>query len=81
MITFPANTIMDLHETSPLLAFAGVGAFILTTTGTMLLKCLINRRQQRNEAKFETKMGEIVTNAVLSKGSAESVNSGKVLEV
>lgn len=66
MITFPADTIMNLHETSPLLALVRVGAFVLKTTGTMLFKCLISkRRQKKKDAKFETKMEEI-GNAVMN---------------
>ena len=78
---------MKLHEESVLYAVAGIGAFVASTMGSMLLKCLISRRRQRRkDEKFKNEMKEIVEKttkdvmvAVDPKG--DSVNSGKVLEV
>lgn len=83
------SEIMKLHDESALYAIAGVGAFIASTMGTMLLKCLINRRRQKaKETKFKEEVRDIVEKT--TKGvmiditkitPKESVNSGKVLDV
>ena len=80
---------MKLHDESSLYALAGVGAFVFTTMGSMLLKCLIaKRRQKAKDTKFKNEMKEIVekpTKDVMTnidlKGTTDPVNSGKVLEV
>ena len=85
MKTSPIGEIMKLHEESVLYAVAGIGAFVASTMGTMLLKCLISRRRQRRkDEKFKNEMKEIVektTKDVMSNPKGDSVNSGKVLEV
>ena len=87
MLTIPISDIMKLHDESSLYALAGIGAFVFTTMGSMLLKCLVSRRRQRaKDAKFKNEMKEIVEKTtkdvminVNQKG--DSVNSGKVLDV
>lgn len=87
MITFPIGEIMKLHEESYLYAVAGIGAFVASTVRSMLLKCLIARRQQkRKDEKFKTEMKEIVEKTtkdvmIIANQKGDSVNSGKVLEV
>ena len=87
MITFPISEIMKLHEESYLYAIAGIGAFVASTMGSMLLKCLIARRRQRKkDEKFKNEMKEIVEKTTkdvmtIANPKGDSVNSGKVLEV
>ena len=87
MITFPIGEIMKLHEESVLYAVAGIGAFVASTMGSMLLKCLISRRRQRRkDEKFKNEMKEIVEKTTkdvmnIANPKGDSVNSGKVLEV
>ena len=87
MLTIPISDIMKLHDKSSLYALAGIGAFVFTTMGSMLLKCLDSRRRQKaKDMKFKNEMKEIVEKTtkdvminVNQKG--DSVNSEKVLEV
>ena len=78
---------MKLHEESVLYAVAGIGAFVASTMGSMLLKCLISRRRQRRkDEKFKNEMKEIVEKTtkdvmVAVDPKEDSVNSGKVFEV
>ena len=87
MITFPISEIMKLHEESYLYAIAGIGAFVASTMGSMLLECLIARRRQRKkDEKFKNEMKEIVEKTTkdvmtIANPKGDSVNSGKVLEV
>ena len=61
MITFPISEIMKLREESYLYAVAGIGAFVASTMGSMLLKCLIARRRRRKkDDKLKNEMKEIV---------------------
>ena len=87
MLTIPISDIMKLHDESSPYAPAGIGAFVFTTMGSMLLKCLVSRRRQKaKDVKFKNEVKEIVEKTtkdvminVNQKG--DSVNSGKVLGV
>ena len=89
MITVPIGEFIKLHEEGAFYAVAGVGAFIASTMGSMLLKCLITRRRQkRKEEQFKNEVKEIIEKTtkdgmvsieLYAKG--DSVNSGKVLDV
>ena len=87
MITFPISEIMKLHEESYLYAIVGIGAFVVSTMGSMLLKCLIARRRQRKkDEKLKNEMKEIVEKTTkdvmtIANPKGDSVNSRKVLEV
>lgn len=82
---------MRLHDESALYAIAGDGAFIASTMGSMLLKCLITRRRQKvKEEKFKNEVKQIVEKIakdvmveieLKEPPAKESVNSGKVLDV
>ena len=88
-MTFPVSEILKLHDESSLYALAGVGAFVFTTMGSMLLKCLISKRRQKaKDTKFKNEVKEIVEKTTKDtmvdidlKGTTNSVNSEKVLEV
>ena len=55
MITFSVSEILKLH------VLAGIGAFVFTTMGSMLLKCLISKRRQKaKDMKFKNEVKEIV---------------------
>ena len=61
MITIPIGEFIKLHEESAFYAVAGVGAFVVSTMGSMLLKCLIaRRRQKRKEEQFKSEVKEII---------------------
>ena len=87
MITFPISEIIKLRKESYLYAVAGISAFVASTMGSMLLKCLIaRRRQKKKDDKLKNVMKEIVEKntkdvmvSINQKG--DSVNSGNVLEV
>ena len=89
MITIPIGEFVRLHEESAFYAVAGVAAFVASTMGSMLLKCLIARRRQRKkEEQFKNEVKEITEKTIkdgfvtIELHSKEgSVNSGKVLEV
>ena len=89
MIAFPVSEILKLHDESSLYALAGVGAFVFTTMGSILLKCLISKRRQKEKyTKFKNEVKEIVEKTTKDamvdidlKGTTNFVNSGKVLEV
>ena len=60
MITVPISEFIKLHEESVFYAVAGVGAFVMSTVGSMLLKCLVTRRRQkRKDDKFKQEVKEI----------------------
>ena len=91
MIAFPISEILKLHDESALYAILGVAAFVASTMGTMLMKCLITRRRQRvKEEKFKDEVKQIVEKTakdvmleieLKEPPTKESVNSGKVLDV
>lgn len=82
MITFPISEIMKLHEESYLHAIAGIGAFVASTMGSMLLKCLIaKRRQRKKDEKFMNEMKATKDVMTIANPKGDSVNSGEVLEV
>lgn len=89
MLTIPIGEFVKLHEEGAFYAVAGVGAFVASTMGSMLLKCLITRRRQRKkEQEFKNEVKEITEKTIkdgfvtIELHSKEgSVNSGKVLEV
>ena len=61
MLTIPISDIMKLHDESSLYALAGIGTFVFTTMGSMLLKCLVpKRRQKAKDTKFKNEVKEIV---------------------
>ena len=87
MIALSISELLKLHDESSLYALAGIGAFVLTTMGSMLLKCLISKRRQKaKDIKFKNEVKEIVEKTTKDamididlKGTTNSVNSGKVL--
>ena len=89
MITIPIPDFIKLHEESVFYAVAGVGAFVMSTVGSMLLKCLMTRRRQkRKDDKFKQEVKEITEKTIKDSfvnvnlhAKESSVNSGNVLEV
>ena len=89
MITVPISEFIKLHEESVFYVVAGVGAFVMSKVGSMLLKCLVTRRRQkRKDDKFKQEVKEITEKSIKDgfvntnpHARESSLNSGNVLEV